>query len=180
MLLGSDYDSQGVRGIGPKSALKFLRSIPEQHDPVEYLRTILLRNNPQNKYERKVLNFFKENQNSIKHFDKIIKEYTSLQLDNVQLIASIASIKWLKPVRVKELQKYMEEKLQWMESLTFSKVMIKICFLQLNLSSLLSFFFKDFTAINSFSNTLSIKYARIGRERCSFSLGFCNFSAGLY
>ncbi|CAF0818216.1 unnamed protein product [Adineta ricciae] len=123
LLLGSDYDSQGVRGIGPKSALKFLRSIPEQHDPVEYLRTILLRNNPQNKYERKVLNFLKENKNSIKHFDKIIKEYTSLQLDNVQLIASIASIKWLKPVRLKELQKYMEEKLQWMESLTFSKIL---------------------------------------------------------
>ena len=122
MLLGSDYDSQGVQGIGREYALKFLQSIPSGHDPVDYLRTVLLRNSPQTKYEQKILNIFKENNRNLKQFDKIIREYSSSLLDNVPLVASIASIKWLKPVRVKELQLYMKKKLGWIESYTFIKV----------------------------------------------------------
>jgi len=34
----------------------------------------------------------------------------------------MASIKWLKPVRVKQLQLYMKKKLGWIESYTFIKV----------------------------------------------------------
>ncbi|UJR21896.1 hypothetical protein I4U23_024968 [Adineta vaga] len=122
LLLGSDYDSQGIQGIGREYALKFLQLIPSNYDPVEYFRTVLLRNNPQNKYEQKILNILKDNNKNVKHFDKIIQEYSSLQLNNIPLIASIASIKWLKPVRVKELQSYMKKKLGWIESYTFIKV----------------------------------------------------------
>ncbi|CAF1008199.1 unnamed protein product [Rotaria sordida] len=122
LLLGSDYDSQGIQGIGRENALKFLQSIPSHIDPVDYIRTILLRNNPQNKYEQKILNILKDNNKNIKHFDKIIKEYSSLELDNLPLITSIASIKWLKPVRLKQLQLYMKKKLDWIESYTFIKV----------------------------------------------------------
>ncbi len=119
LLLGSDYDSQGVQGIGREYALKFLQLIPSNNDPIDYLRTILLRNNPQNKYEQKIL---KENNKNLKNFDKIINEYSSLEFNNLPLIASIASIKWLKPVQVKQLQLYMKKKLGWIESYTFIKV----------------------------------------------------------
>ncbi|CAF1102912.1 unnamed protein product [Rotaria sp. Silwood1] len=122
LLLGSDYDSQGIQGIGRENALKFLQLIPSNIDPVDYIRTILLRNNPQNKYEQKILNILKDNNKNFKYFDKIIKEYSSLELDNLPLIASIASIKWLKPVRLKQLQIYMKKKLDWIESYTFIKV----------------------------------------------------------
>ncbi|CAF4005597.1 unnamed protein product, partial [Rotaria sp. Silwood1] len=87
LLLGSDYDSQGIQGIGRENALKFLQLIPSNIDPVDYIRTILLRNNPQNKYEQKILNILKDNNKNFKYFDKIIKEYSSLELDNLPLIA---------------------------------------------------------------------------------------------
>ncbi|CAF4027992.1 unnamed protein product [Rotaria magnacalcarata] len=122
LILGSDYDSQGIQGIGRGNALKFLQSIPANMDPVDYIRTVLLRNNPQNKYEQKILNVLKDNKKSLKHFDKIINEYSSLELDNLPLVASIASIKWLKPVKLEELQSYMKKKLDWIESYTFIKV----------------------------------------------------------
>ncbi|CAF1191461.1 unnamed protein product [Adineta steineri] len=123
LILGSDYDSQGIQGIGRENALKFLQLIPTNIDPVDYLRTVLIRNNPQNKYEQKILNILKDNnKKNLKNFDKIVKEYSSLELDNLPLIVSIASIKWLKPVRVKELQLYMKKKLGWIESYTFIKV----------------------------------------------------------
>ncbi|CAF4329629.1 unnamed protein product, partial [Adineta steineri] len=123
LILGSDYDSQGIQGIGRENALKFLQLIPTNIDPVDYLRTVLTRNNPQNKYEQKILNILKDNnKKNLKNFDKIVKEYSSSELDNLPLIVSIASIKWLKPVRVKELQLYMKKKLGWIESYTFIKV----------------------------------------------------------
>ena len=125
LLLGSDYDSQGVLGIGREYALKFLQSIPGERDPVDYLRTVLQRNSPQNKYEQKILTNLKENNQNLKRFEKIIREYCSSQLDNVPLVASIASIKWLKPVRVKALQAYMKKKLDWIESYTFIKVIAR-------------------------------------------------------
>lgn len=92
---------------------------------MDYIRTIILRNSPQNKYEQKILNILKENNKNLKDFDKIIKEYSSVELDNLSPIASMASIKWLKPVRLKELQLYMKKKLDWIESYTFMKVIIK-------------------------------------------------------
>jgi 5'-3' exonuclease len=119
LLLGSDYDCQGIQGIGREYALKFLQAIPVNMDPIDYLRTVLSGNNPQNKYEQKIV---KENKKNLQHFEQIIKEYSSLELENLPLIASIASIKWLKPVRVKQLQLYMKKKLGWIESYTFIKV----------------------------------------------------------
>ncbi|CAF3041829.1 unnamed protein product [Rotaria sp. Silwood2] len=147
LLLGSDYDSQGIQGIGRENALKFLQSIPSNIDPVDYIRTVLIRNNPQNKYELKILNILKNNNKNIKHFDKIIKEYSSLELDNLPLIVSIASIKWLKPVRLKQLQLYMKKKLDWIESYTFIKVfplltrfqiLYRLNMLELDVSDILS------------------------------------------
>ena len=102
--------------------MKFLQSIPAEIDPIDYLRTVFVHNHPQNKYEQKILNTLKNHHETVQHFEKIIKEYSSLELDNLPLIASIASIKWLKPVRVKQLQMYMKKKLGWIESYTFIKV----------------------------------------------------------
>ncbi len=68
------------------------------------------------------MNILKDQNKNFKHFEKIIKEYSSFELNNLPLIASIASIKWLKPVRVKQLQLYMKKKLGWIESYTFIKV----------------------------------------------------------
>ena len=122
LLLGSDYDSQGLHGIGRENALKFLQSLPANTDPVDYFRTILQRPQPENKSQQRVFNLLNDNPKLFKHFDKIIKEYSARDLENLPLIASIASIKWLKPVRIKELQTYMKKKLEWMESYTFIKV----------------------------------------------------------
>lgn len=122
LLLGSDYDSQGLHGIGRENALKFLQSLPNEIDPVDYLRTMLKRSYPENKSQQRVFNLLKENSNLLKQFEKIIDEYSSTETENFQRTASIASIKWLKPVQLKQLQVYMKKKLQWIESYTFSKV----------------------------------------------------------
>jgi hypothetical protein len=131
LLLGSDYDSQGIQGIGREYALKFLQSIPGDNDPIDYLRTVLLRDNPQNKYEQKIVNILKDQNKNLQDFEKIIKEYSSLDLNNLTLIASIASIKWLKPVQVKQLELYMKKKLGWIESYTFIKVNYLVFSIQL-------------------------------------------------
>ena len=122
LLLGSDYDSQGLQGIGPENALKFLQSIPNHVDPLDHLRALFSHMNPQNKYEQKICNIFKDHPDNLTHFEKIIKEYSSSELESLPRVISIASIKWLKPVRVKQLQVYMKKKLGWIESYTFTKV----------------------------------------------------------
>lgn len=122
LLLGSDYDSQGLHGIGRENALKFLQAIPHQTDPVDYLRTIVSRNSPQNKYEQRILTQLKDNPTVLKHFERIIREYSSSESSHLHLAASMASIKWLKPVRIGALQSYMKTKLGWMDSYTFIKV----------------------------------------------------------
>lgn len=123
LLLGSDYDSQGLQGIGPENALKFLQSIPNHIDPLDHLRALFSHTNPQNKYEQKICNTFKDHHsNHLAHFEKIIKEYSSSELDSLPRVISIASIKWLKPVHVKQLQAYMKKKLGWIDSYTFTKV----------------------------------------------------------
>jgi hypothetical protein len=95
------------------------------------------------------LNILKTNNQNLKHFDKIIKEYSSFELDNLPFITSIASIKWLKPVRVKQLQLYMKKKLGWIESYTFIKVKKKYFLF------ILFFYSKGFSIINTFSNSVS-------------------------
>jgi len=93
----------------------------------------------------------------LKHFDRIIKEYSSFELDNLPLIASIASIKWLKPVRVKQLQIYMKKKLGWIESYTFIKVKKKKKFSLFSKS--IVFYSKGFSIVNTLSNSVSAQYA---------------------
>jgi len=120
LLLGSDYDIQGVQGIGREYALKFLQLIPSTSDPIDYLRDVFSRNQPNNKYEQKILNY-----QNLDHFEKIIQEYSSNQSNNLQIISSIAKIKWLKPVQITNLQTFMKKKLAWIESYTFTKVKIQ-------------------------------------------------------
>jgi hypothetical protein len=124
--------------------------IPLNTDPVDYFRTIILHNKAQNKYEQKILNVFNDNHKNFDHFDKIIKEYSSLELDNLPMIASIASIKWLKPVHIQQLQSYMKKKLGWIESYTFIKVKSPSKPFHKHY-----FIFQGFSIINTFSNTLS-------------------------
>ena len=160
LLLGSDYDSQGIQGIGREYALKFLQSIPNNTNPIDYLRTLLSQNHPQNKYEQKICNTFKDHHEDLTHFEKIIKEYSSSESDNLPLVISIASIKWLKPVRVKQLQAYMKKKLGWMDSYTFTKVK----FIDEPLCLEKTIFLQGFSTFDPFSNSLSIEYVGIGCE----------------
>lgn len=65
------------------------------------------------------------------------------------MITSIASIKWLKPVNVKQLQLYMKKKLGWIESYTFIKVKKRINFFSKK-NLLLFFCFKVFPLLTRF------------------------------
>ena len=173
LLLGSDYDSQGLHGIGRENALKFLQAIPHQTDPVDYLRTIVSRNSPQNKYEQRIFTQLNENPSVLKHFERIIREYSSTESIHLPVAASVASIKWLKPVRIRQLQSYMKNKLGWMESYTFAKVfplltrfqiLYRLNMLELDVSDTLSL------SETTIFQPMGIKKRRMRQCKCYFEV----------
>lgn len=122
LILGSDYDRQGLSGFGKENALKYLQTIPTDQDPVDFLCKTLRRSYPNNKYQQRVYNLMKENPNTLEQFNRIIREFSSSTLENITQIKSMTNVKWLKPVRLIELQQYLKKKLGWIESYTFVKV----------------------------------------------------------
>ena len=122
LLLGSDYDRQGLSGVGRETALKYLQSIPSDVDPVEFLRTTLKRPAPSQKIHQRIFHSLEENPSILKQFDRIIAEYSSTPSNRLETIRSLVTTKWFKPVRLKELQRLMKKKLSWIDSYTLTKV----------------------------------------------------------